>query len=198
MFKDQGAIPVKFDRSIWTNKLYSTNLRELLEAFRFLGLMDSDSAPTPEFAKLLSAYDTPLWHAELRHMLERSFQPLLTSDISALTAGGLLKIVRTIYGTEGENTRRCGNFFIHAAREAAMDMGPFVVNSSRSRWTTVPRDRSRREPPTENGATVDAGHGAFTVQLLLEKFPSYDGDWPDDIKRQWFGAYHDLVLQLRC
>lgn len=200
VFKDQGAIPVRFDRSIWSNKLYSTNLREILEAFRFLGLMDSTSAPTPAFEALVSAYDTSEWPAELRGLLARSFEPLLASHISTLTAGGLLKVVRTLYGTEREDTRKCGNFFIHAAREAAMDIGPFVLNSSRSRWTTVRRDKSRREPQTPQTGVSDASDGAgeLAVQLLLEKLPRYDSDWPDDIKRQWFGAYNELVLRLRA
>jgi hypothetical protein len=199
VFKDQGTIPVKFDRSIWSNKLYSTNLREILEAFRFLGLMDSTSAPTPAFEALVSAYDTVEWPAELRGLLERSFEPLLASHISTLTAGGLLKVVRTIYGTEREDTRKCGNFFIHAAREAAMDIGPFVLNSSRSRWTNVRRDKSRREPlsPQDDASDVTGETGELPAQLLIQKLPPYEADWPDDIKRQWFGAYNELILRLR-
>ena len=199
VFKDQGAIPAKFDRSIWSNKLYSTNLREILEAFRFLGLMDNTSTPTATFATLMSAYDTRAWPSELRGMLERSFEPLLASNISTLTAGGLLKVVTTIYATEREDTRKCGNFFIHAAREAAMDIGPFVLNSSRSRWTTVRRDKSRRESPTSpHGASGHAGEAReLAVQLLAEKLPCYDASWPDDIKRQWFGSYSELVSRVR-
>lgn len=199
VFKDQGAIPERFDRSIWSNKLYSTNLREILETFRFLGLMDGTSAPTPAFEALVSAYDTVGWPAELRRLLERSFEPLLASHLSTLAAGGLLKAVRSLYETEREDTRKCGNFFIHAAREAAMDIGPFVLNSSRSRWTTANRDKRRQEARSPQTSAINASDeaGEHAVQLLLEKLPSYDARWPDDIKRHWFGAYSELVLRLR-
>jgi hypothetical protein len=199
VFKDQDAIPAQFDRSIWSNKLYSTNLREILEAFRFLGLMDGASAATPAFAVLVNAYDSPSWPSELRKLLERAFAPLLGGELATLTPGGLLNVVQTIYGTEREDTRRCGNFFIHAAREAAMDIGPFVLANSRSRWTNVGRNtglRKSTEPPIDTSGVAREATGP-ALQLLIEKLPRYDASWPDEIKRQWFGAYYELVQQAR-
>ncbi len=199
VFKEKGAIPAKFDRSIWTNKLYSTNLREILEAFRFLGLMDEASTPTKQFAALVSACDTPAWPAELRSLLERSFEPLLATRISTLTAGGLLKVMRTIYRTESEDTRKCCNFFIHAARDAAMDLAPYALNTARSRCTSAGGHDHRHEPATPENASrgIPEVAGEQTIQMLLAMLPSYDTAWPDDIKRYWFGAFHELVLRVR-
>ena len=193
-FKDQGALPVQFNRSIWSNKLYSTNLRELLDAFRFLGLMDDASTATPAFAALASACDTPVWPAELRRLLERSFAPLLASQFSALPAGGLLKVIRTIYATSGEDTRRFGHFFIHAAREASMDIGPLALNSPRSGLSAVRKGDDQRDTKV---VTNEGDPGVQVLKLLLEQLPRYDATWTDDIKRHWFGAYYELVLRVR-
>jgi hypothetical protein len=193
-FKDQGALPEQFNRNIWSNKLYSTNLRELLDAFRFLGLMDDASVATPAFAALVSACDTPAWPTELQGMLERSFAPLLASQFSALAAGGLLKVVRSVYATTGEETRRCGYFFIHAAREAAMDIGPLALNSPRSRLSA---ERQGEDQPETTVTSAKGDPDARIVQLLLEQLPRYDATWTDDIKRHWFGAYCELVLRVR-
>lgn len=197
VFKQQGPVLAKFDRSIWSNKLYSTNLREILEAFRFLGLMDAASAPTTEFARLVSACETPAWPAELRRLLERSFEPLLRADMSTLTAGGLLKVVRTIYQTENDDTRRCCNFFIHAARDAAMDLAPYALNSSRSRWTAGSLEPQQDTIPASDLTGAPIATGQQTIHMLLARLPGYETGWPDDIKRYWFGAYHELVLRLR-
>lgn len=193
-FKDQATLPVHFNRSIWSNKLYSTNLRELLEAFHFLGLMDSASAATPEFAAAVSACDTPIWPAELRRLLERAFAPLLESRSTALHEEGLLKVVRTIYATRGEDTRRCGHFFIHAAREASMDLGALALGNHRTRSATA--HRGGNQPDVAEAAAEDDG-SARVLELLLKQLPSYEASWTDDIKRHWFGAYYELVLRAR-
>lgn len=193
-FKDQGALPAQFNRSIWSNKLYSTNLPELLDAFRFLGLMDNTSAATPAFAALVSACDTPAWPTELRGLLERSFAPLLASQFSAISSGGMLKVVRTIYATRGEDTRRCGHFFIHAAREASMDIGLLAINTPHSGVSAARPSKDQRDAAA---TPADADTGARLLQLLLEQLPRYDATWTDDIKRHWFGAYYELILRVR-
>ena len=199
VFKDQGAIPAKLDRSIWSNKLYSTNLREMLEAYRFLGLIDESSTPTGEFELLIAAYDTPSWPLALRRTLERAYAPLLACSVSALTAGGLLRAIRTIYRTQHENTRKSCNFFIHAAREAALDTGPFLLTNSRSRWVEDRRTkRNGGAPHPEDDERRTATETQDSINALLMKLPSYDAAWSDDVKRMWFGAYNELIQRLKA
>lgn len=199
VFRDQPIIPKRFDRNTWSNKLYSMNPRETLESFRFLGLVDDTSAPTAAFKALLAAWGTASWPTELRRVLEASYQPLLACRISMLTDGGLLRTVRTIYGTQGENTRRCCNFFIHAAREAALDIGPFLIANSRSRRADERRGHRRLTGALFNGdarSSVDDA-GEESVKALLQRLPAYDASWSEDIKRLWFGAFSELVQRLR-
>jgi hypothetical protein len=199
VFKDQPGLPKRFDRNAWSNKLYSMNPRETLESCRFLGLIDDASAPTPAFKALIAALGTTSWPTELRRVLEASYQPLLACRISMLTDGGLLRTVRTIYGTQGENTRKCCNFFIHAAREAALDIGPFLLANSRSRRADDRRG-NRRLTGTQVNSDVrssadDADEGS--VKALLQRLPAYDASWSEDLKRLWFGAFNELVQRLK-
>jgi len=199
VFRDQDAVPRKLDRSAWSNKLYSTSLRDAIATYRFLGLVDEASAPTPMFAKMLTAFETPAWSSALRLVLEQSYMPLLATDIASLTAGGLLRTFRSIYRTEGEYTRRCCNFFIHASREAALNTGPFLLTNARSRFIEGSRSR-RKAPDASAGSETDGGTGDTVDQnalaALLAKLPSYDRDWPDDVKRLWFEAYGELLQRL--
>lgn len=196
--KERNAIPDQLDRSIWTNKLFGTNLQDTVEACRFLGLINGVSRPTGDFAALLAALGTETWSAELRRVLEKSYAPLLASSASAVTAGGLLRTFRSIYRTRGEATRRCCNFFVHAAREAALDIGPFILTNSRSRWVEGRRvdRRDGSTPATNMAARSNADIEAETFKSLIAKFPTYDATWSDDVKRLWFGTFAELIRRL--
>jgi hypothetical protein len=198
VFKDQDVIPAKLDRGIWSNKLYSTNLREMLEALRFLGLTDVTMAPTAEFGALVAAYGTLSWPAALRRILESSYAPLLACNVSTLTAGGLLRAIRTTYRTQHENTRKSCNFFIHAAREAALDTGPFMLTTARSRWVDAQHGRrTGSAPPQAEDQRRSNIEQQDSISALLMKLPSYETTWSDDVKRMWFGAYYELIQRLK-
>lgn len=195
--KERGAMPDQLDRSIWTNKLFGTNLRDTIEACRFFGLIDQRSEPTKEFEPLINALDTEAWSSELRRLLERSYQPLLACSISALTAGGLLRTFRTIYRTPGETTRKCCNFFVHAAREAALDIGPFLLTNSRSKWVDGRRmDRWDTTAQNDTAERAADGSNSDALRSLIRKFPTYDSAWPEDVKRLWFEGFNDLIRRL--
>ena len=197
VFRDQHSIPVKPERSIWSSKLYNTNLHDVLDAYRFLGLVDEAFAPTAEFAVLTSAYETNSWPAALRRMLEQSYAPLLACKISTLTAGGLLRAFRVTYQTPNETTRKCCNFFIHAAREAAFDTAPFLLTNSRSKSLDERLEAHGGVEPARSSNDVSQTKSHDAINALLMKLPSYDANWSDDVKRLWFGAYNELVLRLK-
>lgn len=195
-FKGQ-AIPQRLDRSAWSNKLYATNVREIIEAFRFLGLIDSTASPTPAFATLLASFNERSWSHALRQVLERSYHHLLTGDVATLKVGGLLRAFRAIYGVQVEDTRRRCNFFMHAAREAALDTGAHLLVNAQA---PLAEERPSRNPtgavaPRPSGPE-NAEHPDEIVRDLLLKLPAYDTGWSDEIKRLWFGAYHELVQRL--
>lgn len=195
--RDLGAMPDQLDRSVWTNKLVSRDRRETVEACRFLGLIDQESRPTESLEALVAALDTNRWSGELRKVLERSYQPLLACSISALTAGGMMRTFRTLYRTPGETTRKSCNFFVHAAREAALEIGPFLLTNSRSRWVDGQRV-DFKEGPTPRGSvarSIEAAH-AEALNALVSKFPAYDAEWSDDVKRLWFSALENLIQRL--
>jgi hypothetical protein len=159
VFKQQGDLPDSFDRAAFSNKLHNTNVREIIEAYRFLGLTDEDSAPTPAFKTLVSSAGEESWPIALCGVIERSYDSLLACDPVAVT-DGLHRAFRLVYEIGSENTRRRSSFFLHACRDVAL----FDTRLS--------------------------GRNA------LHEMPVYDAAWPDDMKRQWFGTFHDLVQRL--
>ena len=119
VFKQQGDLPDRFDRTAFSNKLHNTNVREIIEAYRFLGLADADSAPRPAFKTLVSSAGEESWPITLCSVLERSYHSLLACDPVAVT-DGLHRAFRLVYEIGTENTRRRSSFFLHACRDVAL------------------------------------------------------------------------------
>lgn len=197
-FKDRGIVPSRLDHSIWTNQLFGTDLHDTVDAYRFLGLINHDAKPQAAFEALFRALGGDSWPAELRRVLEDAYAPLLASSVSDLTPGGLLRSFRAIYRTRGEATRRCCSFFVHAAREAALDIGPFLTTNSRSRWVHGRRLKRWETPSETANADDDPATQSDNASLnsLISKFPAYEETWPDDIKRLWFDSYRELMQRL--
>lgn len=196
--KDLETLPIELDRTVWTNKLLGTGRRETVAACRFLGLIDHASKPTPSLQKLVAAVDTAAWPAELRQTLEHAYEPLLACSISELTAGGMLRTFRTLYRTTSETTRKSCNFFVHAAREASLEIGPLLITNSRSRWSDRGRAGSNKPSASRTNATrisLDALN-ADSLSALVGKLPAYEPAWPDDVKRLWFSALNNLIERL--
>ncbi len=192
--KARGAPPERVDRSVWTNQLFGQDLHGMIHACRFLGLIDDQSRTTESCRALLVSVDTDAWPAELRRILEASYRPLLESSMSSLTAGGLLQMFRRTYRTPNELTRKCCSFFVHAGREAALDMGPFLLTNSRSRW--IDGRRIDRRDTGDEANTMPCGDDVTRKRALTDlvaKLPNYDPSWSDDVKRLWLKAFNDLL-----
>ncbi|HOY77341.1 MAG TPA: hypothetical protein PLN33_06010 [Hyphomonadaceae bacterium] len=192
--KELGAIPERIDRSVWTSQLFGLDLHGMINAYRFLQLIDGDDRPTDLYRDLLESIETDAWPIQLRRVLETAYAPLLASSMSSLTAGGLLHMFRRIYRTPSEATRKCCSFFVHAGREAALDIGPFLLTTSRSRWVEGRRIDRRDTGDNEAAASKSPENNRDqALSDLVAKFPAYDAKWPDDVKRLWFSAFNDLL-----
>lgn len=188
--KERGTIPDRVDRSVWTNQLFGLDLHGILNAYRFLQLIDAEDRPTEFCRALVEGVDTDAWPGALQCVLEKAYEPLLACSMSSLTAGGLMSMFREIYRTPNEATRKCCSFFVHAGREAALDIGPFLLTNSRSRWVDGRRIDKRDDSEVVRVATMKRDQ---TLSDLVAKFPAYDASWPDDVKRLWLGAFNDLI-----
>ncbi|MBI2287869.1 MAG: hypothetical protein HYU83_02625, partial [Chloroflexi bacterium] len=99
--------------------------------------------------------------------------------------------------------RKCIKFFISLAADAGLTLSPFmtkrfrVANTSTGSAATknVPK-RTRRKM---NGNTVipskleQIPENMSWNRMLLDKFPSYDPNWSEEIQLKWFAAYDELL-----
>lgn len=177
--KDQGEDGSAIDLRAPNYKMHSINRLEMLKAFRFLGLTDEAYLPTPKLGALVRALGTRAWPRELRLVVTKAYSDLFGVSAVTFAAGALLPSIRTVYSITSDEARRAAEFFIHAAREAALETGHV---QPRSRKATA--GRSPDAPRSE------------AISALVSRFPAYDPEWPDDAKSLWLKAYLELVRQV--
>lgn len=192
-FLDRERIPNPIDQSTWNGRFYGSDARNIVSAFRFLGLIDQNGQPTRLLFDLTAARNTDRWEDELRRMLATAYSELLRHDTTSMTSSQLFRVFRETYGMRGTSIRACTSFFLHAAQEAQLPINPFLFATQRR----GPRTSEARAEGDAQRADVSASEARGAnppsdVALLLSRLPEFNKDWPDDIQRMWFSAFKDL------
>jgi hypothetical protein len=191
------AIPSRIDRSVMRSQS-GAGQTQILHALKYLGLIDEDGVPSAKLAQLVKSEGAE--HQKvLREVLTGSYPFLRESsfDLKNATYDQLAERFRKM--ASGDTVRKCITFFIPAAKEAGIEMSPFIPDiGKRSPGNGKPRKpRTPAKPPAPPPAveeklnppppSVMSWH-----ELLLSKFPTFDPTWPDDVKSKWFDSFASL------
>ena len=57
--------------------------------------------------------------------------------------------------------------------------------------TARPVDKKPRTEIPQDGGQIP--NGTSLDKLLIDKFPGFDPEWPDDVKLKWFAAFDELL-----
>ncbi|MGO9611369.1 MAG: hypothetical protein ACLPT4_17265 [Verrucomicrobiia bacterium] len=200
-----SGVPPKIDRHAMAG-IPQTVRAQLITGIRFLDLIDGDDRPTQTLHELAAACDTEQWAPALEKLLRRSYPDVFKLDLMTVTPGHLLEAFEP-YAASDEVRRKCFVFFTAAARDADIQMGVRLAKKN-GRSSGLPPHRRRvkgmrREaapPPQVSSPTVTAPTQATTAPLpsdlmgqLVNKFPTFDPSWPDEIKAKWFDGFHQFM-----
>jgi len=127
-------MPTQIDSSVWPT--YSGAIKsQLLGAFKFLGLIDSQGRPTVALKSLIE--DKANRKANLRKVLEASYKPVVSAGLQNITPK-MFNELMSAYGMGGETEKKVKSFFLKAAKYAELPMSPLLHKKERS---TSPRKR---------------------------------------------------------
>lgn len=166
-----GFMPDTIDTSIWNN--FSGGVRsQLLNAFRFLGLIKEDGTPTPELRKL--ADDKEGRPALLREILRKSYGDLMKLDLSKATPNSFDAEMRK-YGQEGDTHRKAQAFFLLAAKHSGVPLSPLLLKRG-SFTSTRPKRKDKGESngtatPRNTGTPGTPGTGAVAANVRSFQLP---------------------------
>lgn len=200
-FGDHGLPPV-IDRSVLTR--FSGGVAgQIMVALKSLGLMDNNNKPTPALTALVTAHGTGAYNSLVREMLEHTYPYVMSLDLGTATPSMFTDAFKNNLGAKEDVLRKCRTFFLHAAKDAGIEIGPRIANAKypRSRNAAPRRKEKPPKPETEHvgggGKDVDPERASTVVSQLLDKFPDFDPAWPDDIKAKWFEGFDAFMSGIK-
>jgi len=151
----ETALPNRVDRSVWPS-LSGAIQGQLLAAFRFLGLVDEEGAPTPLLRELAPA-GPEARKRSLRRALEKSYPELVALDLARASPRQVEEAVRR-YGYTGATLRKAVSFFLQAAAYADLPLSVLLRKKTR-------RAGLRRAAPRHSPVRSASAAESRTVRL---------------------------------
>jgi hypothetical protein len=149
-----NGLPTHIDRDVM--KRFSGSVTsQLMTALRFLQLVNDENEPTDSLEILVEAREPEEWKGQLRRVIEDAYSPIMPLDLSRITASTLTKEFKDRYKSKDDVTEKCVRFFVHAAKEAGVELSPRVTNATRTRaprkTSTTQKRKDASEQPSEQG-----------------------------------------------
>lgn len=188
-------------------RLSGVNQSLVLGAFRYLRLIDDYGTPTQALQELLTS-DGDDWQRRLRQIIVSAYDTVFTDgfDMKVATPRELEERLSRA-GVSGDTIRKCMAFLVAAARDAGMEVSPYLTSGRvirnrtrggrKARPIVAPRPKAEAtQSPSEEEQpyhdTLDAGHKTI-VRALVDKFPEFDPNWSPDLQEKWFAAFTKLM-----
>lgn len=168
-----NGLPPQIDRSVLTR--FAGGLQgQIMLALRSLDLMDAAKKPTQKLADLVAAYETPNFGATFRPIIEATYPHVIKLDLMTATPTMFAEAFKTGNDAKEDVLRKCRTFFLHAARDVGIAVGPRIEKHKYPRRQTNGTSRKPKGAKLEtpgapdgadaasggNGGAEDSGSGA--------------------------------------
>ncbi len=184
--------PSRFDSSYFDVLKVTKSSRSMLQGtLLFFDLMSLEGLPTPRLHQLVKS-EGESRRVVLAEVVRNSYGPLFTElDVARATQGQVKEYFRS-RGASGDICRKCVSFFLAISGEADITLSPQLKKSS-------PRAKVKKVSYSDVprlGKAAELSKAPAWVGMLLEKFPNFDPEWPDELKKKWFDAFKSLKSAL--
>ncbi len=110
-------------------------------------------------------------------MLQAAYGDILSVGIEQASPKHMLGLFRRRFGLDAVQARVAAGFFVHAARESLLDIGPFLAAPQRQASTPSVTQINRERVMT----------------MLLTRLPPFDETWNERIKLAWLAALREIA-----
>lgn len=196
-FREIG-IPPSIDKSAFPTLSGGVQSQVLL-ALRSLGLIDGEDKPTVRLQEIVAAFETDAYADALEVILRDVYPYIFKLDLMTATPGMFAEAFKNNLTAKEEVLRKCRTFFLNAAKDTEIKIGERIEKASFPRRRTSSSRKSR----TKNGGDKDntppdpsdrqPPSSGSVVEKLLTKFPDFDPEWPDEIKKKWFEGFERFM-----
>ena len=196
-FLSEG-MPNRIDRSVWLNKFSGSNGTQIMTAIKFFNLIDKDGAPNDDFKNLVSR-DLDLQKKIFRKLLYKYYSPIFNLDLTSATKAQLRESFRSFDTKEGVIVK-CESFFIQAAKYSNIMLSSHILarrhNTNVSEKTKSKVAKSQADFVLENNKK-NLETNINLARMILDKYPDFDPNWNDDVKKSWIDSLTKLYESLK-
>ena len=194
------TVPARIDRSYWGKSFSGTTGNQLMAALLFLGLIDGNGMPTNRLKLLAGAKDVKKTDI-LRQTCSEAFDFLFKGSFDPQTAtpAQLQEMFHSNFQISSSVSRKCIKFFVDMAKDAGIALSPFIIKQTRT-YSVASTKTAGKKPGPKTGRNTLVPQNVDEIpdrtswdKLLLNKFPSFDPSWSDDVKMKWFSAFDELL-----
>lgn len=184
----------KIDKTIWESQSGSVR-GQLILAFKFLGLIDADNRVQSALPPLVAATSPAERKPLLKKLIEEKYRNVIALGLTTISPGQLQEAFRK-YGIDGSTVKSATRFFIKACTE--LDI-PIAKRFSENVRSSGPRKKRSANGPKRadnsflgNNSAPHRSDGTWDDRLL-EKFPTFNPDWNEDLQAKWFEGFGRLM-----
>jgi len=185
--------PSHFDSSYFDELKMTKSCRSMLKGtLRFLDLMDTDGKPTPRLHELVKS-DGEARREALAEMVRNAYGPLFTEVVVERVTQAEMKKYFARQGASGDIGRKCLSFFCAISADANIPLSPHLRKSApkvRGKKSAIGEVLKQRVSKSADSSGVDWD------RMLLEKFPNFNPEWSEELKKKWFDAFKFLKKSL--
>jgi hypothetical protein len=172
--RSTGSAPQVIDGSVLGENRSGAARSQLLIALRFLVLADQNKQKTSALDDLVATDDPS---AQLRALLGQAYAPVFGVGLENATVGQVNDTLTSMGSGQGETLRKARMFFLNAATDAGVELGPHLRMKKASRAGNGPRKPRQRaaaqsRPPRSPDATEAMKQTYFDV--LIDKAKGSD------------------------
>jgi hypothetical protein len=185
--------PSRFDSSYFDELKMTKSCRSMLKGtLLFLDLISADGKPTPRLHQLVKS-DGEARRAALAEMVRNAYGPLFTElDVTRVTQAEVKEYFDS-QGASGDIGRKCLSFFFAVCADGNIPLSPHLRKSAprgREKKSAIGEGLKQRLSKSAESSGVD------WEMMLLEKFPNFNPEWSEEIKKKWFDAFKFLKKSL--
>ncbi len=191
------TMPNRIDRSVMRS-LSGAAQSALISTMKYMGLLNQDDTPSEQLARLANSTGVDR-EIVLRNILRSTYPSLFSNgfNLEKATAQQIREQFEGL-GVSGDTVRKCIAFFISAAKDAKIELSPFIGNVQRGPRPLRQRTKRNDGVPTERDSSeIQDNPPAPELlnwnQLLLAKFPSFNPQWEPDVQAKWFDSFEKLM-----
>jgi hypothetical protein len=162
----------------------------IVSALRFLRLVDLEDRPTAALVALVESRGDE-YRRQLHNLVLEAYSALFREvDVGRAATKNQLDDYFRKRGAKGSVVRKSSSFFMSLAREADIRLSPHITGVPR-RGERAPKSKQVRQlTPSAAGA---AEPEPSWRELLIAKFPSLNVEWSEELKREWFASFRELL-----